>query len=68
MAKKKQIASSDQLPEELRDQYEIVGQWPDAFEVTGLEVSYIHWQKMTVEFAEHLIKIEFKGLRRKNPG
>lgn len=62
---KNQKKNNDQLPEALRETYEIVGEWPDAFEVVGLEVSFINWQKMTVEFADHLIKIGFKGLKKK---
>lgn len=63
MAKLK--SSSEQLPESLRDAYEIVGTWPDKFEVTGLEVSYIEWSKMTIEFAEYLISIDFSGIKKK---
>lgn len=57
---------SMQLPEALRKDYEIVGTWPNHFEYTGLEVSSIKWSEMTVPFMEHLIKVGFKGVRRRN--
>lgn len=57
---------SIQLPEALRNDYEIVGTWPNHFEYTGLEVSSIKWSEMTVPFIEHLIKVGFRGVKRKN--
>lgn len=65
MAKKQTLTSTDQLPESLRNDYEIVGDYPDAFEVTGLEVAYIRWSEMTATFADHLIAEGFTGIRKK---
>lgn len=56
------------LPEELKDQFEIVGTWPDGdFKLPGLEVVSINFSKLTKEMADHLIKIKFKGLKKIEP-
>lgn len=58
--------STNQVPKELQDDFEIVGSWPAKFQVSGLEVSGIEWSKMTREFAEHLIAEGWKGIKRKD--
>lgn len=66
MAKTVKPSPQNQLPESLRNDYEIVGEWPDKFEVTGLEVAHIDWKNMTPAFADHLIAEGFKGIRKKD--
>jgi len=60
-----QLSKENQLPAKLQDDYEIVGNWPDKFEMTGLEVTFIKWDTMTPQFADHLISEGFPGIRKK---
>lgn len=54
-----------QLPDELKDQFEIVGTWPEGdFKIPGLEVTSINFSKLSKEMADHLVKIKFKGLKK----
>ena len=67
MAKETKVkASKNKLPDSLADRFEIVGDWPEGtFQVVGLEVSALNLSTMSEEMANHLVKIKWKGIRRK---
>lgn len=62
------MGKDNQLPEALRDKFEIVGTWPKGkFIVTGLEVAYIDIANMTERHATQLVKLGWKGIKAIQP-